>query len=391
MSSTASVTADSPAGATAADYRYMARALALAERGRYTTHPNPRVGCVIVAKGQIVGEGWHMRAGEPHAEIYAIRQAAERCRGATAYVTLEPCCHHGRTAPCTNALITAGVTRVVAAMADPNPRVAGQGFAQLRQAGIEICVGVAQTQARALNPGYLSRLERGRPWLRVKLAMSLDGRTALADGSSRWITDVAARRDVQHLRASAAAILTGSGTVLADDPRLDVRLPGHLTGPAGEVVPWPQPVRAILDSQGRCATTARVFAPPGQALLFTQTSTVTDWPASVEVQHLPAAGAHLDLHAILAELTRRELGEVLVESGPVLAGALLSEHLVDELVIYLAPHLLGDGARGLLHLPQITRMEDRIELDIKQIRAVGRDLRITALPRYLDAELSAAS
>ncbi len=304
---------------TAIDAAHMARALRLAARGLYTTDPNPRVGCVIARGGEVVGEGWHQRAGEPHAEVHALRAAGERARGATAYVTLEPCAHHGRTPPCAEALIAAGVRRVVYAVRDPDPRVSGCGARLLTAAGIEVAAGLMEASARAQNRGFLSRLERGRPWVRLKLAASLDGRTALASGESRWITSEAARADVQRLRARASAIMTGIGTVLADDPRLDVRLAGQQR----------QPLRVVLDSALRTPRAARLLAPPGQVLLFTTrsnpsaTAELAATGASIEV--VAAAAAGLDLAAVMQRLAALEVNELHVECGATLAGRLLAE------------------------------------------------------------------
>jgi diaminohydroxyphosphoribosylaminopyrimidine deaminase/5-amino-6-(5-phosphoribosylamino)uracil reductase len=358
------------------DYRYMARALGLARRGLYGADPNPRVGCVLVRDGTIVGEGWHEYAGEAHAEILALEAAGERARGATAYVTLEPCCHYGRTPPCTDALLSAGIARLAAAMSDPNPQVAGKGFAILRGAGVTVECGLLEAEARALNPGFIQRMTEGRPFVRLKLAMSLDGRTALASGESWWLTGEAARQDVQRLRARSSAILTGVGTVLADDPGLNVRLLGAIR----------QPLRVILDTELRMSPTARTLSLPGLVLIFTA---VVDPAAQAPLR---AAGAEivvspradtggLDLGAVMAELPRRECNELQVECGSTLAGALLQARLVDELVIYLAPLLLGDKARGLFALPELTRMSGRTELEIVETRAVGRDWRLILRPR----------
>ena len=352
------------------DYRYMARALTLARRGLTSTDPNPRVGCVLVKDGTLVGEGWHERAGEAHAEVIALDAAGARARGATAYVTLEPCCHYGRTPPCTDALLSAGVIRVVAAMADPNPQVAGRGLDLLRAAGVVVECGLLETEARALNPGFIQRMTTGRPWVRVKLAMSLDGRTALASGESQWLTGEAARQDVQRLRARASAILTGIGTVLADDPSLNVRLPEAER----------QPLRVILDTELRTPPTARTLRLPGSVLIFTAVADpAAQEPlraAGVDIVVAPCAGQGLDLYAVMAELARRECNELHVECGPTLAGSLLQVELVDELIIYMAPLLLGDKARGLFQLPELTRMQDRHELEILDTRAVGRDWRL---------------
>ncbi len=366
------------------DHRFMARAIRLAEKGLYTTHPNPRVGCVLVRNGGIVGEGWHHRAGGPHAERNALAAAGERARGAIAYISLEPCCHHGRTPPCTDGLIEAGVARVVAAMRDPNPLVAGQGLARLEQAGIEVKLGLLEARAVELNPGFVKRMIRGLPYVRCKLAMSLDGRTSMASGESKWITSDAARRDVQRLRARSEAIVTGIGTVLADDPSLNVRVAvGELPGVQGEeeII---QPVRAVLDSRLRMPAEARMLGLPGQTLVLC----VDQDPAhaarlegaGAQVYEAPESGGRVDLEAAFRYLAEQEINEVLLETGPALAGSTLNAGLVDELVIYLAPHLMGDTARGLFSLPALRHMHERIELEIADIRAVGRDWRITARP-----------
>lgn len=366
---------------TETDIRHMARALQLARRGLYTTDPNPRVGCVVVREGQVVGEGFHVRAGEPHAEILAMRQAGEAVRGATVYVTLEPCAHHGRTPPCADALIAAGVARVVAAMRDPNPRVAGQGLVRVAAAGIETASGVLEGQARDINPGFVSRMERGRPFVRVKLAMSLDGRTAMASGESQWITGPAARRDVQRLRARSAAVLTGMGTVRADDPGLDVRLTAGELGIDG---PVRQPLRVVLDTRLECPPEARLFRTGGPVLILTGERDASRYAPllsrGAEVAAVALAGERPDLHAVMALLAEREVNEVHVEAGPELCGALMRDGLVDELVIYMAPHLMGSDARGLMDLG-LQRMEERIALEIEDIRAVGSDWRIVARPK----------
>ena len=359
---------------TAADHEFMARALRLAARGRYTTQPNPRVGCVIVAGGEIVGEGWHRVAGGPHAEIDALTAAGPRAAGATAYVTLEPCAHHGRTPPCVDTLIAARVARVVAAMTDPNPAVAGRGLAALAAAGIEVASGLLATRAGALNAGFVSRMTRGRPRVTLKLAASLDGRTALADGTSQWITGPAARADVQRLRAASSAILTGIGTALADDPSLTVRAPGVDT--AGR-----QPLRVVLDSRLRLPASARMLALPGRTLVFAADSGADDAAlaaAGAVIERLPAGARGLDLRAALRRLAEHECNDVLVESGPTLAGALVEAGLADELVLYLAPHLLGASARGLFALPGLSTMADRVQLRITDLRRVGDDLRLRA-------------
>ena len=360
----------------ATDHLHMAHALRLARRGLYGTDPNPRVGCVLVQDGRVVGEGWHERAGGPHAEIHALAQAGDAARGATAYVTLEPCCHHGRTPPCSEALIEAGVARVVAAMQDPNPRVAGMGLAALAQAGIEVQAGVMTAEAEQLNCGFVKRMRTGLPWVRVKLAMSLDGRTAMASGESRWITGEGARADVQRLRARSSAILTGIGTVLADDPALNVRLADVQGEPR-------QPLRVVLDSRLQTPPSARLLGLPGNTYVLTTESDARRIAAltsdTVTVAVLPMrSDKRLNLDAVMSFLGEQDCNEVHVEAGPTVSGALLQEGLVDELVVYLAPHLMGDAARGLFTLPGLERMDQRIGLSISDIRAVGDDWRITA-------------
>jgi len=360
------------------DARYMALALQLARRGLYTTDPNPRVGCVLVNDGDIVGQGWHERVGEPHAERHALAQAGERARGATAYVTLEPCSHHGRTPPCAEGLIEAGVTRVVAAMEDPNPQVSGRGLAKLQAAGIEIHRGLMRAEAEALNPGFIQRMRCGRPYVRCKLAMSLDGRTAMAAGESRWITAAQARADVHRLRARSSAVVTGIGTVMSDDPSLNARVAGL----AGDALK--QPLRVVLDSHLSMPATAKMLTLPGETLVVTTVggSDAAEplIKAGAEVVCLPAKAGKVDLTALLERLARREINEVLVEAGAELAGGFLRAGLLDELIVYLAPHIMGDQARGLFHLPGLDSMDQRIALDIEEIRAVGKDWRITARP-----------
>ncbi|MFA5370363.1 MAG: bifunctional diaminohydroxyphosphoribosylaminopyrimidine deaminase/5-amino-6-(5-phosphoribosylamino)uracil reductase RibD [Sideroxydans sp.] len=351
------------------DNEWMAHALQLAERGRLTVAPNPLVGCVLVKNNALIGEGWHQRAGEPHAEVYALRAAGTAARGATAYVTLEPCSHHGRTPPCADALVGAGVARVVTAMQDPNPLVAGQGIARLQTAGIAVEFGLMEAAARELNIGFVSRMTRGLPFVRSKIAASLDGRTALANGTSKWITGAAARLDVQHWRARSCAILTGIGTVLADDPRLDVRIETER-----------QPLRVVLDSNLRISPAARVLQ-DGGTLIYTA---VTDegkraalQAVGAEVVMLPAVGGRVDLAAVLRDLAQRGINEVLVEAGKTLNGALLRAALVNELVLYLAPQFLGDAAHGLADMGELTQLDQRVELQWRDVRHVGGDLRIT--------------
>jgi diaminohydroxyphosphoribosylaminopyrimidine deaminase/5-amino-6-(5-phosphoribosylamino)uracil reductase len=355
---------------TAQDSVWMAHALRLAERGLYTTSPNPRVGCVLVHNGDVVGEGWHEYAGEPHAEVLALCAAGEAARGATAYVTLEPCSHHGRTPPCADALIAAGVARVAVAVQDPNPRVAGQGIAKLRAAGIEVECGLMETAARELNIGFFARMARGTPWLRSKIAMSLDGRTALANGVSQWITGAAARQDVQHWRARSCAVLTGIGTVLADDPQLNVR--GIETAR--------QPLRAVVDSLLRMPPNARLLQQNG-VMVYTATQDAQKIAAleksGARVVVLPDANGQVDAAAVLRDLAAQGCNEVLVEAGSKLNGALLKAGLVDELVLYLAPQLLGDMARGMARLGELVSLDQRVDLKWQDVRQIGNDLRIT--------------
>ena len=352
----------------------MAHALRLAQRGLCTTQPNPRVGCVIAQGEEIVGEGWHQRAGEPHAEVFALHAAGARARGATAYVTLEPCAHHGRTPPCAQALIAAGVARVVVAAEDPFAQVDGRGIAKLRAAGIVVEVGLMRAAARELNVGFFSRIERGRPWVRVKLAMSLDGRTALANGESKWITAAAARADVQRWRARSSAILTGSGTVLADNPRLTVRLPDGISDVA--------PLRVVLDRRLRTPPGSHVLdgGTPTLLLHAAGAATADDRFAAVELAAVAQQGDALDLHAVLELLAARDINELHVEAGPTLCGALFAAGLVDELLLYIAPLLLGDAARPLLQLPTLADMAARWQLQVLDQRQLGTDWRLRLRP-----------
>ena len=356
---------------SAVDHGMMARALQLAERGLWTTSPNPRVGCVLVRDGRIVGEGWHEKAGEPHAEVHALCAAGELARGATAYVTLEPCSHHGRTPPCAEALIAAGVSRVVAAMSDPNPLVAGQGLALLQAAGIATAGGLLENEARELNIGFVARMTRGRPWLRLKAAASLDGKTALNNGVSQWITGPDARRDGHRWRARACAILTGIGTVRDDDPQLSVR---DFDTPR-------QPLRVVVDSTLETPLTAKVLH--GGAVLVA--AAVDDEKranslraAGAEVAVLPNPHGKVELKALLEELGRRGINEVHAEAGFKLNGSLLREGLVDELLLYLAPCLIGHDASGLFNLPELTTLDGKRRLQIRDLRQVGADIRLIA-------------
>ena len=370
----------------------MARALELAALGRRSTQPNPRVGCTLVKDGRIIGEGWHQRAGEPHAEVFALREAGAAARGATAFVTLEPCNHHGRTPPCSEALIAAGVARVVYACGDPNPRVDGSGAARLRAAGIEVVTGLMAEQGEELNLGFFSRMRRGRPWLRLKVAASLDGRTALAGGESRWITSPEARADVHAWRAESAAVLSTSATVLADDPELTAR-PSPAPDAAASVAALPprQPLRVILDPRARVPPTARLFRAPGEVVRLVGQDAAL--PASVpeggvvsgqhvgRVERIAAdAAGRLSLPAALAWLGGEGINEVWTEAGPTLAGALLEAGLVDEFVVYMAPRLLGPDARPLARLPPLARLADAAAWRVHDLRPIGPDIRIMLRP-----------
>ncbi|MAR92544.1 MAG: bifunctional diaminohydroxyphosphoribosylaminopyrimidine deaminase/5-amino-6-(5-phosphoribosylamino)uracil reductase RibD [Pseudomonadota bacterium] len=375
---------------TSADHQFMAEAIALAWRGLYTTHPNPRVGCVLVKDGQVVGRGWHQRAGEGHAEVLALHEAGAAARGATAYVSLEPCSHHGKTPPCAEALIEAGVARVISAMEDPNPQVAGGGHRLLQAAGITTACGLLEVQARQINPGFNRRMTLGLPWVMVKSAMSADGRTAMASGESQWITGPQARADVQRLRARVEAIITGVETVLADNPALTVR-PALWPQPLGGDHPhagwsWPpdhapvQPLRVVLDSQLRTPVDAGLLRQPGATLIV---GAVRDEPraqalaaAGAEVLVLPGANGRVDLQALLRELAAREVNEVLVEAGAVVAGAFLQQELAQRWVCYMAPKLMGSSARPVLDFP-LHHMHESRALELTDLRAIGQDIRMT--------------
>jgi diaminohydroxyphosphoribosylaminopyrimidine deaminase / 5-amino-6-(5-phosphoribosylamino)uracil reductase len=353
------------------DHRFMARALELAGRGLYTTAPNPRVGCVIVHEGTVAGEGWHERAGSAHAEVNALAAAGSRARGATAYVSLEPCVHQGRTGPCTETLIRAGVARVVAAMQDPNPQVSGKGSERLQQAGIAVETGLMAEDARELNVGFVSRMTRGRPWIRMKVAASLDGRTALANGRSQWITGEEARRDGHHWRARSCAVLTGAGTVRDDDPWLTVR-----------DVPTPrQPLRVVVDSKLETPPAAKILEGGGvlvAAAREDKAKIAALKARGAEVVVMPNSAGKVDLGDLVRELGRRELNEVHVEAGFRLNGSLLREGYVDELLVYLAPSIIGDKAHAMFELPELTELAGRRQLVVRDLRAVGGDIRVLA-------------
>jgi len=361
------------------DHHAMARALELAARGAATTQPNPRVGCVVAKDGKIIGEGWHERAGGPHAEVAALRAVQQspgglaNARDSTVYVNLEPCSHHGRTPPCSDALVSARVARVVFAIPDPNPKVAGRGAVMLTQAGIKVDIGLMETEAEELNAGFLKRMRHGTPFVRVKAGMSLDGRTALANGQSKWITSDAAREDVQRWRANSAAVFTGIGTVLADDPLLNVRLP--------EVER--QPTVVVLDSNARTPPTARLFTGGGPVVVFTN-GTSTSGSAALRLKgarvEIVGGTGTLDLPAVLARLGELEVNEVLVEAGPTLTGALVRQELVDELLLYIAPRLLGPQGRPLFELPQLEDLQQAEAFQILETQQIGPDLRLRMRP-----------
>lgn len=357
---------------TPIDVEMMSRAISLAKRGIYTTAPNPNVGCVLVREGEIVGEGFHLRAGEPHAEVHAMRMAGEKTRGATAYVTLEPCSHYGRTPPCAEGLIKAGVTRVICAMEDPNPQVAGRGFAMLREAGIEVKVGLLQAQAEALNPAFIKRMKTGMPFVQLKMGASLDGQTALANGESQWITSPQARRDVQKFRARAGAILSTSKTVLADNASLNVRWP-ELPLSAQRAMNQEQlrqPVRVVLDRQAELSADLKLYQTPGERLIVGPKG---DLPAPLDEQ------GQIDLPQLFAQLSQTQsINHLWVEAGATLAAELIKHQLVDELIVYLAPKLMGSDGRGLIGALGLHAMSQVIDLEIKDVRMVGPDIRIIA-------------
>ena len=356
---------------TTADHGFMEQALELAGRGLYTTTPNPRVGCVIVRDGAVVGTGWHEKAGLPHAEALALKEAGERARGATLYVNLEPCSHQGRTPPCVDAVIAAGVKRVVAAVQDPNPKVAGSGFSKLRAAGIAVEQGLREEEARELNIGFFARITRGRPWVRMKIAASLDGRTALANGKSRWITGETARQDGHRWRARACALLTGFGTVRDDDPQLNVR---------GVDTPR-QPLKIVVDSKFETSPSARLLQ-EGKTLIVGAVNEENKIAAlkatGAEAIIIPNDHGKVELFRLMEELGRRELNELHVEAGTKLNGSLLQAGVVDELLVYLAPSVIGDSGRGMFHLPEITELSRASALKIREVERVGADLRILA-------------
>ena len=375
---------------SANDHTYMTRALQLAEQGLYSTAPNPRVGCVIVKDGKIVGEGTHFKAGEPHAEVFAIRQAGEQAKGATAYVTLEPCNHTGLTPPCSQAIVDAGISKVIAAMQDPNPQVVGSGLAHLQAHNIETASGLMQTQAEALNPGFISRMTRQLPFIRSKIAASLDGKTALNNGASQWITSEPARLDVQHWRARSCAILTGIGTVLTDNPSMTVRTstntPSPLMGEGwGEGVATRQPLRVIVDSQLQTPIDAKILQGGNVLIAFAsdaQHKSDALLNAGAELLCIPNDSGKVCLNTLLSHLAAREINEVLVEGGEGLNGALLALNLIDELLIYYAPKLMGSAAKGMFDMSALTAMKQAINLQVLDMRQIGVDIRLCAKPVF---------
>lgn len=357
----------------------MTRALQLAEQGLFTTMPNPRVGCVIVKDNQIIGEGAHFKAGEPHAEVFALRQAGEQAKGATLYVTLEPCSHTGRTPPCSQAIVDAGISKVIVAMQDPNPQVSGGGLAALKSHSIEVVCGLMEAQAQTLNPGFISRMTRQLPFVRSKIAASLDGKTALNNGASQWITGEAARADVQHLRARSCAILTGAGTVLADDPNMTVRsMPGIRMDIAS------QPMRVIVDSALKTPPNAKILQGGNVLIAFAKASQKKQAQLlgmGAELLCIPNSDGKVCLKTLLSHLASRQINEVLVEGGEGLNGALLAQNLIDEFILYYAPKLMGSAAKSMFAMPVFTNMNQAINLQILDVRQIGADIRIRAQPR----------
>jgi len=367
---------------SAADYEYMAKAVRLGRQGLYTTMPNPRVGCVLVKGGRVIADGWHERAGEGHAEVRALAAAQESVVGATAYVTLEPCSHTGKTGPCADALIAAGVARVVYGMKDPNPQVAGRGLTRIADAGIKVDGPLLEEQCRGLNPGFIKRMETGRPLLRCKLAMSVDGRTAMASGESQWITSSAARSDVQKLRARSCAVVTGVGSILQDDSSLTVRA-DELGLENAEIIAQRQPLRVVLDSNQHLPAMAKVVQSPAADTLVVSLCDKRDAALSERVEQIALstdASGRIDPAALLDELGRRQCNEVLLETGATLAGAFLETGLIDELLVYMAPKLMGSQGRPLFELP-LNTMAQQVPLDIQDIRSVGDDWRLTIIPQ----------
>jgi diaminohydroxyphosphoribosylaminopyrimidine deaminase/5-amino-6-(5-phosphoribosylamino)uracil reductase len=353
------------------DERYMAQALQLARKGIYSTDPNPAVGCVIVNNGKIVGQGWHELAGQAHAEVIALKQAGSAATQATMYVTLEPCSHQGKTPPCVKSIVKSGVSRVVIATEDPNPLVNRSGISELQQAGIDITLGVGQIQAKKINRGFLKRVSTGIPWVSLKIASSLDGKTAMADGESQWITSEPARRDAQKYRAAASGILTGAGTVLRDNPSMNARLDGIQR----------QPTRIILDTNLSTPPDAKILHAPGKVLIvtaFREDEAIEGFQNDyVEVMQCPAVGGKIDLQPLMVELGKREMNTILLEAGSRLSGSMIEQGLVDEIIVYMAPDLLGSDARGMFDIPGLEKITDRVKLEYRDVTMVGRDIRLT--------------
>ena len=368
------------------DYLFMGEAIQLAKKGLYTTSPNPRVGCVLVCDKQIVGKGWHKKAGEGHAEVNAIAEAGSSAKGSTAYVTLEPCSHFGRTPPCASALIGAGVAEVIVAMTDPNPKVSGSGCKLLKAAGLKVRTGLLDAQARELNPGFVQRMEKRRPWVRIKMAISVDGRTAMASGESQWITGAAARSDVQELRARSCAILTGIGTILSDDAALTVRaeqLDIEVNGVTVQDIVERQPLRVVLDSDAKMPISSRMLGPTSPVLWVVSDAAVLDQGIIdleyVEVLRVPELNSKTGMTIVLNKLCDMGCNEILIEAGATLAGSFIDSNLWDELVVYMAPKLLGSQARALANLP-LSKMSDAKDMILKDLRIIGDDVRMTYLP-----------
>jgi len=368
-----------------ADYRFMQRAIILAKKGHYTTSPNPRVGCVLVKRGRIIGEGFHQKAGEGHAEVHALKMAGENAQGATAYVTLEPCSHYGRTPPCADGLIDAGVKHVIVAMVDPNPKVAGNGLKKLEQAGITTQHGLLVESAEKLNPGFIKQMTTGLPYVRCKLAASLDGKTAMKNGESKWITSPEARQDVQRLRAQSCAIISGADSILMDEAKMTVRwseLGGLKNYYKKELIR--QPIRVVIDSKNRLSPDLALFKAPSPIILISNAiENIHQWPHFVEQVAIPFAitaddNQQIDLTALLKYLAKQGLNDVLIESGSRLAGAFIEQNLVDELILYQAPKLMGAEGKGLANMPSLTHLNQAKELQISDVRMIGKDIRITS-------------
>ena len=355
------------------DYQFMARAIRLAEKGIFTTHPNPRVGAVVTNNGVVVGEGYHQFAGGPHAEVHALKQAGKYAKGGTLYINLEPCSHHGRTPPCSTEVVKAGIARVVIAMEDPNPQVNSGGIAALQEAGVHVEVGINRQQAITLNRGFIKRMSTGKPWVTLKIAASLDGKTAMANGESQWITSPAARQDAHRIRAASSAILTGVGTVLRDDPKMTPRLP--------EVVR--QPLRVILDTRLSTPTNAQILTQPGDVLIITSANQIRDKDLyardNVTVISCGSSNDAIDLPNVMVELGKREINNVMLEAGARLSGRMLQNQLVDEIVTYMSPDILGSAARGMFEIPGLEHIDDKVKFEFHDIRKVGRDMRLTML------------